>query len=85
MPSDKKTAVCCLLAVLTLQCPSIMCAFTLVQLGRYRLNAESVPLALLAFLAGIGLEAIGLLYILVPSREMECPGSVEDDNAGSIR
>ena len=73
MSSEKKSAVCCLLTVVALQVSAVLYALVRIQLEGLRGFNASAPQALLVFLFGIGLEVVGVLYIVVLSIQAEGP------------
>lgn len=79
MPSDKKSAVCCLLAVMSLQGSTIVYVLVRIQLEGLRGFNASAPQALLVFLVGVGLEVIGGLYVVIPSVQADGPKSENID------
>ena len=66
MSSSKKAVLCGMLSVATLQGSAVLYTTVRLMLEGTAGLVAAAPLALMTFLIGLGLEVVGVLYLVVP-------------------
>ena len=83
MSSGKKVVLCGMLSVASLQAAAVFYAIIRLGLEGTTGLVAAAPLALLTFLVGLGLEVVGVLYLVVPSTGDASPESAAPNDSGS--
>ena len=73
MSNSKKVALCGMLSIASLQGSAVLYALLRFALEGTPGLIAAAPLAMLTFLVGLGLEVVGVLYLVVPGGESPTP------------